>query len=467
MILPKKLTLGKTLNSSFVIDAKEELAGHDLLNVTQAYLINASKRPLLKVTQERAAGLAIELQRFLEGICKESGTLGVSDRVEMPSNVIIGRITLDPLAIMAAAYQQVLDHVKTIEALTKALKLPRDKGLIEHINTQVMRDAIDSFIDVDLLQTLSVRLKKDQSLIRIAIVNISLATMLVPDFIWNELAKLSSYKKTKALPSLDKFRQLTAKHAQIAESHVESIKSSSDLAIDLLIESNLRLVISIAKKYQGKNLDLPDLIQEGNLGLIRGVQKFNHRFGYRFSTYATWWIRQAVTRALSDQSRLIRIPVHVTEALNKYGRSYHEFFKAKGREPTEKEMAAELNMTVDWIRDLGNLPNVSTSLDRQLNADSETTLAEVLEDANAFDVADLAVRGIVSSEVQFMLSALEPREKIVINLRFGIQNERERTLEEVGQELGVTRERVRQIESRALGKLRVSMSRQRVKELQF
>lgn len=462
----EKAKTGKTVNL-FAIEAKEELEAHSLLNVTQAYLINASRHPLLKVAQERTAGSAIELRRFLEGLCENSESRGVVDSVAAPANVILGRLTMDPLAVMAAAYQQVISHAATMEALVKALKLPREKGLIENINSLRMREAIDSFIDVSLLQNLSASLKKEQSSLRNEIVNISLAVRLIPAPVWADLSNTSSYKKTKTLPPLARFRHLTAKHLGTAESHIESINSSSDLAVDLLIESNLRLVISIAKKYQGRNLDLPDLIQEGNLGLIRAVQKFDHRLGYRFSTYATWWIRQAVTRALSDQSRLIRIPVHVTEALNKYGRSYHEFFKTKGREPTEKEMALEMNMTLDWIQSLGQLPNVSTSLDRQLNAESDTTLGDVLEDPNALDVADIAVRGIVNSEVQDMISALEPREKIVINRRFGIQDERSRTLEEVGQELGVTRERVRQIESRALGKLRNSLSHQRIKELQF
>jgi len=253
------------------------------------------------------------------------------------------------------------------------------------------------------------------------------------------------------LKEIGKVPLLTAEQEQdLAQRMLEGDQDAKDM----LIEANLRLVVSIAKRYLGRGMQFLDLIQEGNLGLIKAVDKFDHSKGFKFSTYATWWIRQAITRAIADQARTIRIPVHMVETINRLVRVQRQLIQELGREPEVEEIAKEMGIPPEKVREIQKISQEPVSLEKPIGEEEDSHLGDFIPDDDAMSPADQVAYTLLKEQLLEAMSSLTPREEKVLRLRFGLDDGRQRTLEEVGHEFKVTRERIRQIEAKALRKLR-------------
>ena len=272
----------------------------------------------------------------------------------------------------------------------------------------------------------------------------------------NALSKQIGMLMGQAKKDPSKLEEAEKNGTELSEEEMKALKSAvkkGERSKQRLAEANLRLVVSIAKRYVGRGMLFLDLIQEGNLGLIRAVEKFDYEKGFKFSTYATWWIRQAITRAIADQARTIRIPVHMVETINRMRQATNQLVYQNGHEPTPEELAKAMDMSVERVREIQRMAQEPASLESPVGEEEDSSLGDFVADENAEAPGKAADRAMVAQQINQALKSLTPREEKVIRLRFGLDDGRPRTLEEVGRDFGVTRERVRQIEAKAIRKL--------------
>ena len=404
------------------------------------YLREIGKVTLLKAADERNLAEKIEAASFLIKIEKEISN--ESSLAPKPYEIIIHMLT--SLQKIAPVLQQ----------LKNLLDIKEKQILGELINHTVIRDALDNKPIDELIEKLSAELEEEPEITKSNVETLSLCTRLLPPELNEFIASIKSPENLKSKlakkSTITNFKTFDLRWVR----YFNNIKIEGESAQKHLTEANLRLVVSVAKKYIGRGMSLLDLIQEGNIGLLRAVEKFDYRKGYKFSTYATWWIRQAITRAIADQARTIRIPVHMVETINKLLRTSRKLVQEYGREPSTEEIAWDMDVSAEKVREIMKISQEPVSLETPIGEEEDSHLGDFIEDRSAKAPADAATETLLQEQIIQILDSLTDREKRVLELRFGLGDGRGRTLEEVGKEFGVTRERIRQIEAKALRKLR-------------
>jgi RNA polymerase primary sigma factor len=406
------------------------------------YLQEIGRVPLLNVQEEKFLCRKIELGRSLERI--EDNHFRKYKKFPSPVD-IVGHI-ISQLSKVAPVVQIIEEYIgiKPSGDVVKTIKNPK------------FRSVIDNVIDSSLIAATAKGIDKGNTAAEEAILNLSINSHLLPPQLLELLARdKTSWQKLKTLLTDEKFLSQIEPHSSEFKAYFEQIKTEAKASERHLTEANLRLVVSIAKKYIGHGMPLLELIQEGNIGLIRAVDKFQYRKGYKFSTYATWWIRQGITRSIADQSRTIRIPVHMVETINKLLRATRQLIQELGREPTYEEIGSRLNISPEKVEGVMALFfREPMSLDMPIGEDADSRLGDLVEDHTSLAPTEATSHQLLKEQIDKVLDELTEREKRVLQLRFGLKDGHARTLEEVGREFDVTRERIRQIEGKALRKLR-------------
>jgi RNA polymerase primary sigma factor len=421
--------------------AAEEIAEQDITDdPVRIYLHEIGRVHLLTAEDEKNLAKRMEENKYLHIITREFSAK--NNRQPTAAEVILGIIQ---------NLGKAADLVRLIE---EKLELHKTKGFLKSIYDPKLQETIDSSTDPLIVQDFSVKLGKTTGETDEILIRLSMGSRLLPEKARQQIGEKIALTDVEKLINDAKFIQALQNDEKYYSNHFSETVREGKKAERHLIEANLRLVVSVAKKHIGRGMSLLDLIQEGNIGLMRAVEKFDYRKGYKFSTYATWWIRQALTRAIADQARTIRIPVHMVETINRLLRISRRLAQEYGREPTSREIAKEMEVSSDKVREIVKVSQLPISLESPIGEEEDSPLGNSIEDRNALPPVDIASKQLLKEQIEDVLGTLTPREQRVLQLRFGLEDGRSRTLEEVGVEFNVTRERIRQIEAKALRKLR-------------
>ena len=408
------------------------------LDATKLYLYDIGKLGLLTKKEESVLGRQIE----------------IGDRIRNISNEFdITKNTSFNSTIVATAIGLVCAKNKLIEKLLKVIKLPTDISFIELAGNEEFRLMIDSYFDENLVNSLSQQMGQSIEDIQQQIRELSVDFQIVPEDILDIIDKTSIENLYKDV-NKTKWVETFLDYEPLCKFHMSKLNRENEFAKNKLTESNLRLVVSVAKKYLNRGMALQDLVQEGNIGLIKAVKKFDYRKGHKFSTYATWWIRQSITRSIADQARLIRVPVHMIDTINKVNSVKRRVSQQQGRDITVKELSQAADMPQEKIKEINKLSEFPMSLDMPLIENETLLLSDVVEDTRDAGPVQITTEKLLRDQLYDSLETLNEREATIVKLRFGLNDGETMTLEQIGEKFGVTRERIRQIESKALKKLR-------------
>ena len=419
------------------LEAEEQEVADDPVRL---YLHEIGKRQLLTAKDERVLARKIEAAAYIKGLDQK-----YLQRYGKPST--------GP-EVMLTMLKEIGQSAPLIKHLQEQLGLIKTDNFKKAICDPKLLESIEGVSDQQLLQTIAAKLEKPLPETAQLLISLSLSCALLPPEVLKTIGDRVTLSDIDNLVAKETLIKSVHEHEKQIKVSLDNIQREADKAARHLIEANLRLVVSIAKKHVGRGMSLLDLIQEGNIGLIRAVEKFDHHRGYKFSTYATWWIRQAITRAIADQARTIRVPVHMIESINKLLRVSRRLAQEYGREPSSREIGQSMELPLQKVREIVKVAQLPVSLEAPIGEEEDSHLGDFIEDRNALPPVDAASKQLLKEQIDDVLSHLTPRERRVIQLRFGLEDGRSRTLEEVGQEFSVTRERIRQIEAKALRKLR-------------